>query len=280
MSFWNVQAPFQQPKPIFGSVENIESVAGVHIEAANVGFNQKGVKAVPAGLFLSQVAGVKRFLPRAKTGSALTTSSDNFEVAYPELFLPGDVLYHLEPVATITLAATWAAGDTLSVSLGNYSYTLETTQASPTTVAAEYVAGFNASTLGSVARASNAAGVISIYSKGSTPVVSAFALTAGDGTATPTQFNATPILIGTIDRIDHVNSTIYLVANSAINLAEGAQFGTLTDAIYGLHAHVVDFSDRPSVDLNAVHGASKVYEVSLPYWDHDLKEKFPKLHVA
>lgn len=284
MAYWNREAPITQEKPIFGSVENIESTTSVHVEKANIGMNSEGKQYVEAGLFLSRVGNANRFLPRDQVTAPVTTGSANVEINMPEVFLVGDVLYHLEPVASVALTSTWAADDTLTVILGENSATVTAVGASTDDIITAAVASLNVSNLatefGYRFEADTANDYILIYSSGDVPRVAVASNTAGDGAAAvQAQFVADPVLVGTIQSIDHANKTLTLAANAAAARGVGSRIGVLVDKVYGLHAHPVSFEFRPAADLNAVHGATKIYRVSLPYIDKSLEMHFPKLII-
>jgi hypothetical protein len=274
----------EQEKPIYKSTSTIGSTKGVQILAANVGLNKDGKKTVPAGLFMAKVGGVNRFLPRAKTEAAVTTGSPNIEVAYPELFLAGDEIYHIEPKTAITLAATWAAGDTLEIAYGSVAYRATAT-ATPTILdeyISEFAELFNASPLSKHLRfeADLANDKIVVYTHGTKYTVRVTATTAGNGTATlDAQVSSAPTYLGKVSRVDHAAKTVVLEANSAAAVGEGGRIGTMIEEMYGLHASNVDFKYRDRADLNAVTEARAIYKISLPYYDEEIDEQFEKLTI-
>lgn len=288
MAYWNVQKPFVMDKPIVGTVY-FSAEKSVRIEATNVGMNEYGLKAVPAGLFVANVGGVDRFLPRDTVrATAVGTGSTLVKVNYPELFKTGDVLYALEPQGLITLADTWAANDTVRIELSepslgiNVEYTHTQVGANLAALDDELVTALNLSTnpLSKYARfeVGGTAGQIVVFSKGLVFTLSVTATTAGDGTAAvTTQVDATPRLIGTIASIDYAAKEITLGANAAVALAAGGQLGTLTQEIYGLYNHSIDFTDRPVCVIKAIDRCDRIYLASLPYFDHQLMARFPRM---
>ena len=287
MPFWNLKEPFVQDKAVIGSIY-FNATKSVTVEGQYVGLNNRGLKVVPAGLFLAEVGGVNRFLPRDTVQTAVVGSTDTaIEITLPEVFLAGDELYHLEPRGLITLAATWAAADTVTItfiepSLGiNVSYTHTQVGADLAALDDELVAALNTMTnpLYPYARFEvGAAGEIEVYSRGLEFEMVAAASTAGDGTATvTTPIDSTPLLIGTIQTVDYMNSTINLAAASAVDLGVGARFGVLASNIYGLYNHSKDFTEVPSCDLKAIERADRVYKAVLPYYDAELDARFPNM---
>jgi hypothetical protein len=197
----------------------------------------------------------------------------------PEVFLPGDTLYSLEPKATITLGGTFAPADTVTINLGNRSFTTPVGSATLATVVTNVVAALNMSGISDAYRAEATSGtVLTLFSKGDIPNITVSK--TGDGTiAASTQFEAGPVLVGTIGSMNSEDSTIVLTGDAAVAVSAGGCIGTLFEEVYGIHLHSVDFTDRPSVDLNAVHGASRVYRQALPYVDKALEAMFPKLII-
>lgn len=287
MSYWNIRQPFSQDKAIIGTA-HFNATKSVSIESQYVNLNASGVKVVPAGLFLAEVGGVNRFLPRDVVQTAVTGGADTAIVGtLPEVFLPSDELYHIEPQGLITLASAWAAGDTVTItfiepSLGiNVSYTHTQVGADLDALDDELVAALSMSTnpLYPYARFEvGAAGEIEVYSRGYTFDMVVSATTAGAGTATvTTALVNTPVLIGTIANVDYANSTINLEAASAVDLGVGARFGVLVSKVYGLYNHSKDFTDTPTCDFKAIDRADKVYTKALPYYDQELDARFPNL---
>ena len=287
MPFWNLKEPFVQDKAIVGSV-HFNATKSVTLEAQYIGLNSSGLKVTQAGLFLAEVGGVNRFLPRDVIQTAVTNGvTTGLEVTMPELFLPNDDIYHLEATGLITLASAWAAGDTVTItfiepSLGiNVSYTHTQVGADLAALDDELVAALNTSTnpLYKYARFEvGGAGEVEVYSKGLEFNMVVAATTAGAGTATVTnQLDSTPVLVGTISAVDYANSTLTLAAASAIDLAVGARVGVLASNIYGLYNHSKDWTDIPSCDLKAIERADRIYMQALPYYDAELDARFPNM---
>lgn len=287
MSFWNLKEPFTQDKAVVGSIY-FNATKSVTINAQNVGLNSSGLKVVPAGLFLADVGGAVRFLPRDTVQTAVTGGADTaIEGTLPVVFLAGDEIYHLEPSGLITLALTWAAADTVTItisepSLGiNVSYTHTQVGADLNALDDELVAALNTATnpLYPYARFEvGAAGEIEVYSRGYEFNMVVAATTAGDGTATVTnQLDSTPVLVGTVSTVDYANNTLNLAAAAAVDLGVGARIGVLSSNIYGLYNHSKDFTDVPYCDLKAIERADRVYKAALPYYDQELDARFPNM---
>jgi hypothetical protein len=288
MSFWNIQRPFNQDKPVIGS-HYFSAEKSVTLSATYVGLNEYGVKAVPAGLFIANVGGIDRFLPRdtVRTTAITGSSSTAIKVNYPELFRAGDVLYALEPEGLITLSGTWAADDTVTIRFSEASLgiNIQSTLTSGGALSAfddAAVAELNLSTnpLSKYARFEvGTTGQIKVFSKG---LVFTMSVTEGaddvsGAAAVTTQLAPAPRLIGTVSNVDYANKELDLGAAAAVSLAAGGQLGTLTQEIYGLYNHSVDFTDRPLCTLKAIDRCDRVYTTALPYFDHQLMARFPRL---
>lgn len=282
MSYFNTQRPYYVDKPILGS-KNFNSTTGVHLTDAVIGLDVNGRKTSPAGLFLAQVNGVDRFLPRQEATANVLTSAATVQVAHPELFLAGDVIYHVEGVNSIAVGGTWVAGDVITINLGAYRAAFTVTQTTAAGVATELAAYLASSELAKLALFSvdlTTATQVNIYLTGSNlDLVVSENSAAGTLTVTAPEFNFAYRLVGTISSIDYANSTLTLAANAAIELVAGAKVGTVVDKVYGLYNHSIDWEDRPSIDLKAIDRADYVYLASLPYFDRYLDELFPNMIV-
>ena len=289
MSYWNIQRPYMQDKPVVGS-HHFSAEKSVTLLDNYVGLDQYGVRSVPAGLFVANVGGVDRFLPRdtVRTTALVAGSSQVIKVNYPELFQVGDVLYALEPEGLITLASTWAANDTVRIELRERSLGIEVeythTQVGANLAALddELVAALNLSTnpLAKYARFEvGTTGQVKVFSKGLQfeLAITEGAADAGATATVNTQVDATPRLIGTVSSINHATRVLTLGAASAVALAVGGQVGTLTLDIYGLYNHSIDFTDKPQCTIKVIDRCDRVYIQALPYFDHQLMARFPRL---
>lgn len=290
MSYWNIQRPFMQDKPIVGS-HHFSAEKSVNVDRETVGKNKYGVRAVPAGLFIARVGGVDRFLPRDFVREdAVATNSAQVKVSLPEVFKVGDTLYATEPEGLVTLDDTWAAGDTVKItftepSLGiQVAYTHTQVGANLAALDDELVAALNLGTnpLSEYARFEvGTEGQIKVFSRGLVFSISVVADTDGDGTAAVTnQLNAVPRLVGEIAFIDYENQLITLADDAAVAVGVGGHVGTLVEDIYGIYNHSIDFTDKPTCVIKAIDRCDRIYTIALPYFDHQLMAKFPRLKFA
>lgn len=285
--YWNIQKPINQDPAIIGSM-HFSAEKSVTVSQANVGLDSNNVRAVPAGLFVARVGGVDRFLPRDLVReTAVATNSTVVKVNYPEIFNVGDMLYATEPEGLITLTDAWAPDDTLRIELRERSlgidvaYTHTQVGADLDALDDELVTALNlpSNPLAQYARFEvGGSGEILVFSKGLEFQLSVAASTAGAGTAAvTTQVDPAPRFVGVVASIDAPNRTITLSANATVAIAVGGQIGTLTDEIYGLYNHSIDFTDKPVVVIKAIDRADRVYTAQMPYFDHQLMARFPRM---
>jgi hypothetical protein len=270
---------FVQDKAILRSV-NYDSNTTVIMEAANVGFNSKMVKAVTGGLFLAKAGAVNRYLPRAKTTAAVTTGQALVPVTMPELFLAGDQVRTFERLATLTVGGTLVVGENVFVSYKGQtvSYTFTSTVAA--TEAAGLLAALQASSLSLYFRFTSGGGaVINVYSTLSDNEELSVAVQSVAATFVLSAF-AEGAFIGTVSSVDSANSRLVLSANAAVAVPSGAIVAVAVDQVYGLNIHSNDYTYKPTLHLNAITGAAGVYKAALPYIDNSLIELFPKLHIS
>lgn len=284
MAFWNVEKPFNQDKVSVGSIY-FNAVNAVNVDATTVSPNAEGRKIVPAGLFIAQVNGTDRFLPRAKatevveSGTTQAISVDNTSV-----FLAGDMLYHLEADGLLTVEEG-TAGNTITVRFTeptsglDVAYTHTQVGATLAELTAELLSALNSpsSALSEYARfdGNGTDGEIVVHSQGTSFTIAGSA--TGTATIAVTQLDFADKLVGTIASVDPVAGVLNLAAVSGQDLNATGLIGTKVDRIYGLYNHSVDFTNRPYCDLKVIERCDRVYKSGLPYYDGSLKARFPNM---
>lgn len=286
MTFWNVQKPFSNDKVAVGSIY-FNAVRAVSMDAKNVGMNAQGQRVVPSGLFLTEVDGAVRFLPRDYATAEVATTDTQISIALPEVFLAGDSLYHLESEGLVTVAAG-APADKVTIRFADDSngirvgYTHTQVGASVAELTAELLTVLNSTTspLSEYARfESTTDGAIKVFSTGARYQISASAV--GTATATVTdQLDTDTKLIGTIQSVDFANSKLTLDSASAVAFGAGARIGTNVDQVFGLYNHSKDFTDKLFCDLKAIERCDRVYKSGLPYFDTQLALQFPNMNFV
>ncbi|GAA6622912.1 hypothetical protein [Scytonema sp. NUACC26] len=262
--------------PIFATTNSEHHIASesVSISAAHVSINNAAVKAVPAGLFVAKVGNVNRFLPRSTVKTATSTSANTLQPVVPQVFIPGDVLYVIQPYATITITSV-SATQTQTVTVSGYTATATATTSNTTITAQEVVTAINNTAgINQFVYALNLANVVYVFGKDG---VSTYAISEG-GTVTSTlsgaalAFNTTAI--GTIQGYDYTTGTFTLAANATVALPIGAVVGVLVDEIYGLHNHSIDFTIYPNHTI-ALYTQSAACRIQhLPHFDDNIRNIF------
>lgn len=287
--YWNTQRPTIVDKPIL-KYRDFRATESVAVLASSVSLNKYGDKVVREGHYLAEVNGVDRFLPRAINQVETPTSSAVLNTKTPEIFLVGDVLYSQGYLYEADLGGTWATGDVAFIRASNAALGVDVYQeftlqgADASAFDAEIVAAINAigSSLAEFAYARTDTDLtVSLYFKGMPMTVQVGVVSSAAGTfAESTAIASAKALIGTIQSIDYQTGDITLAANAAVLVPMGVGFGTLQQRIYGLYNHSTDFTERPTCNLAAITEASGVYLQALPYYDLELRARFPKLVVS
>lgn len=240
-----------------------------------VSANTQSLFELPAGMFIAKTRDsngntVFRPLPHARVSVAATTSSPRFKVEMPYMFVPGDVLNIVAPVASITVAST--ALGTLNAMGQTFTYT--PIGAANVTEAASKWVDYLANTVLAKYYTFVAVGTAIVVFENNLSKTSTLTPTGGLGTtAATTALNTT--VIGTVSQIDPVTEEVVLTANSAIALPVGYCVGVLVDDIYGFYVHSMMFSAfTGSVMDIAVGHQGQLKKSRLPYWSEYIKHTY------
>lgn len=282
MAYWNRNdGTFFVDPPILANTGAEINVANrnAHITSTYITPNNELKLQVPAGLFVANVNGVDRFLPRTKTSTLITAASSTTFTASPyNIFVPGDVLYTVEPYVTLTITASTAA-QTQTITVDGLTATATATTSNVTTTATEVAAAINATAgLNQKVYALSSAGVVFIYAKDGETL---YSVTEG-GTVTATlsastmSYNTTAV--GTIGSIASATGVVTLTGAAGVTVPIGANLGVAgIQEIKGLHIHAIDFTVIKSRPISLYSVASAVRTQFLPYFDFTLIKKFPKI---
>lgn len=282
MAFWNRNdGSFFVDPPILANTGAEINVANrnAHIDATYITPNAELKLQVPAGLFVANVNGVDRFLPRTKTNTLITgSSSTTFTTSLYNIFVPGDVLYTVEPYVTLTITSV-SATQTQTITVDGITATATATTTSVTTTATEVATAINTTAgLNQIVYALSTAGVVYIYAKDGQTL---YGVTEG-GTVTATLSAATmsynTTAIGTISSIAYATGVVTLTAAASATVPIGANLGVVgIQEIKGLHIHAIDFTVIKNRPISLYSVASAVRTQFLPYFDYTLIKKFPKI---
>lgn len=267
--------------------------------ASSAGADGRIQRVLAPGVFMGGTAdpGKVRPLPRTLLAAPLVASTTTTFAVSPKTarhFVAGDVLTALAPFAILTLANTWASGDTAIVTVSGRAVTTVAASADKTAIAVLIAAAINTdSILKTMVKAIASGTTVIIYALDmrSTYPISVSATVAGSGTLA-INGSATALAagaaVGTIASVDSLAETITLAAAAATSLPVGVPIGVMTcspaDANgegYGM------LSPKNPVDLewdtNDIYGlfiGATVYKERLPYWDGELAALFPIINLV
>lgn len=278
MPYFNHGFPVGVDKAIFAFTTGNRHPYSVTMTDEFIGLNAEGKKAVPGGLFVAEIEDGNnyRFLPRATVTQEITTALDYFKMTPYNIFVPGDVLYILEPYVTLTVTAATAA-QTQTLTLDGRTATSIAPSNVPAEVAAQIAKDFNNAPYVSDKLKFTAAGaVVYITSKdNSLPTISEGGTVTATLSATTLAVNATAI--GTIKTIDSPTGTVYLEAVGGVAVPVGMRIGVPVNRVLGLHSHAIDFTTAPSKDIAVCNRSRGVRIQFLPYFDGDLETRLPQI---
>lgn len=253
----NVRVPYHVP------------MTGKHISP-----NKEGRKALVEGHFVSKKNGEHRFLPRAKV--VAPPAGNRLKVANPYVFVPGDVLMIVNPMATLTVTGVGQAGLTIK----NQSFTYTPVGAANATEAATMIAKyFNG--LPSIMKE------LELVAEGTTmyfysPIGQPPTTFTPSGTLGTTQTTTAPVTapIGTIQAIDLKTEEFILAAAVSGTLPVGSSIGIPQDEVLGIYPHSVDFTAGGILGQNiGIVEEAKIYKLHLPYYDNSLMFECPNLEA-
>lgn len=277
MAYFNQGTTYAIDPAILAFTEGNIANISVTVDDDYITLNADDKKIVPAGMWVADVAGVYRFLPRATVTQAATTSDTTLKFSPYNVFVAGDVLYFTEPYVTLTITASTAA-QTQTITVLGFTATATATTTNVTTTATEVVAAINSTAgLSDLVYAVNAAGVVYIFAKDG---VTNYGVTEG-GTVTATLSAATmsrnTTAIGTISTITNSTGLVTLTGTASAAVPIGAHIGVAGAKVLGLHVHAVDYTIAYSKDLALYTQAAGVRTQYLPYFDGAIKAAFPKM---
>mgnify|MGYP000583782853 CR=1 FL=1 len=263
-----------------------EAPVGCTLDPSKVTANADGYKPIDGLTWVMGPAATARPLPRTNTSAIATASSTTIlTVDKASHFVAADVLVVNLPMAQIDLAATWAASDTLDVTVQGLTYSYTSDTATLSEIASDVADGINADATLSAMVSAIASGdsVWVTADDGLSPyTIAVTATTAGDGTAaisgsltqlTPNQS------VGTIaaDGVDVANSQLTLAAASAIDLPIGLGVGVATSDILGLIRAELELTQPDNLNQGCFTKVTGVQAAALPYDDGQLKRLFPQI---
>lgn len=265
----------QAEKAIIAYPRNIRVPYHVAITGRHISTNKVGRKALEEGHFVSKKDGVHRFLPRSRVTT--TVSGNRFKVRNPYVFVQGDVLYSLNPVAMLTVTGVGEAGITLN---GSKTFKFIPVGAANATEAAAMIATYfnNQPVVAEQLELISLGASIYFYSPASiAPVTFTPSGTLGT-TVTTTALTTAPI--GTVQAIDMVTEEIILGSNAVGTLPINSVVGVPQDEVLGVFPHSVDYTPGGITgNTIGIIDEAKLYKLALPHWDNSITYECPRLHI-
>jgi hypothetical protein len=288
---------FQGSKPILYGLNTMSAPYGVSLKAADVLMDSDNRRALIEGMFLADVDGTVRLLPRTRVQTTTVSGASTMTIKTPtSQFKVGDVLY-LYGTARVGFDGAIASGDRVTLSLGNFDYTV--TAAGGTTLA--NLGALFVSTHASALLAQQGA-VIYPSAVGSSMVIVAkdnYSLSVsatGNGTSTaasaltitaPTRLGRNALPIGTVQSIgdESPTKTRVITFTSAIPnvitdvvLADSI-VGTRVSKLLGIYPDVIDLTEETLKHIAPIISADGVYKRNLPYIDEAIVAEMPNLRI-
>jgi hypothetical protein len=280
---------YDNGKPIIYGLNNMRAPYGVTMTAEDIQMDIEGHKSIPEGSFVVGVGDKVRFLPRARVGTAIATSSASVVLSSPgQTFLVNDVVHFVGGFAEITFGGAVAASDTVGIKIGDALYTVTSAGTSLATLAASFVTDNAAALLsaGITVTQKGSSATLVFMSTESLPV----SYYASNGATSVTVASTEPgylgdhiLPLGTVLAIGPVlpdgTRTLTLAANAAYDVPVGCSVGVMVDKYLGIYPDPLDFTRTPREHIAPIVEADGVYEQNLPYVDEQLKRRFDALRI-
>jgi hypothetical protein len=261
---------YNQSSAILAFCEGLAAPHSVTITSDSVQGNKDGFKEVPAGLFVSKVGNVFRFLPRAVVTEAISTSSPAVKLNVWQLFKAGDVLKQVAPSATLTLI-TLAVGNTVALTGAGVTATYTAATTNTTTEAASAAIYYNNSVLSKYLEFVASGNTVVIYGKDNVTLHPLSVTSTGTATLSGSALVKNTTAVGTVQSFDTATGTVYLATNAAVALPLGAKVGVDVSDIVGLNIDAHDLTYEPRKHINVYTEAIGVYKDALPYFDGEIE---------
>lgn len=272
---------YRQEKNIFLYPHNNEANRNAAINNDTIALNTDGKRYVPEGMFVVLEGDTARYLPRATVSTATSTGSTAVVCTPSQIFKANDVLYVVEPYATVTLGGTPAAtSETVTVTVDGVAVTATIGSVVLADAAVAVRNAINNSTLlNQKVFALSTGAVVYVFAKDGISTYSFAVAKSGDITVTASgALTAFGSALGTVSSVNVATNTVTLGANAAAVLPVGTHIGvrTITEVL-GVDAHQRDYTDAETQTIGVYDISSGVRENFLPYIDGDLKRRLPRI---
>lgn len=284
---------FKQEDTVHAGRPDPTKTRSLTVDPDKVAADANAQKIIKPGTILYKISGATqhRVGIRSKLENAITTSSTaltlieegaTYTNKTARYFADGDVLKVLRPYGTVTLSATWAANDTVTVIVDGHGVTYIAASSTLSDIATGLAAAINAdSILGQIVEAIAIGAVVYIFAKELRVYsLSEAVVTAGDGDAAASGAQLVGnVTIGTVNAsgVNTTAGTLTLTSTAAIALPAGAPIG-IEGTPYGVVLAPYDLIDGES-DVSA-YSAVPLFESRLAYWDGDIAKNLPELSFA
>lgn len=286
MPYFNQSETFSTDKAILAFTEGNYFTHSVTVNREFIGLNELDKRTVPEGLFVAEMQDNSvRFLPRTKVTEVGLDTNNDFQIKISpfNIILPGDNLYRIFPFTTIAVNAV-TAGQSYGVSINGYrtsSYTATTSDVA--TTATEIANLINTSYyLKDIVHACVRDSEVTIYGNKVDDTFEVIELAGSTITTTLSDANLTVsnFPVGTVQTTVKKDEFVNFGTSAAV-VPVGTCLGTRKEKqILGLHVHSQNFEIATSRDLALVTTSAGVRSHYLPYFDEDIRSRFPKLQFS
>lgn len=265
---------------VLTTLEGVRSPRMLTMDLTSIDADANGKKYIkPGTIAVKKANGLGAPLKVSKLAAAITTSSTEATVTDSALFKAGDALVIPSPYARLAFAATWANGDTATLTLGGQSARHTTASFTTLTALATAAAATFTASLGQKATFIADGAFVHIFG-GDFSTIAVASTVAGNGTFAISDSVTTlqgGVTVETIDSINRTTNVITLAGAADRSLPANAPLGVMasTDVIYGLMPSFIDL-DETSNDV-AIFTSCTVYGDRLPYWDSYIAKLLPEI---
>jgi hypothetical protein len=274
---------YTQEKNIFLYPNNNEANRNAAINNDTIQLNADAKRFVPEGMFVCLVGDTARYLPRATVSTATATNAATVVCSPSQIFKAADVLYVVEPYASVAIGGTVAVADVVTITIDGYALAVTAT----TTVLADLVTlvknSINAdNVLNQKVFALTAGTSVYIFAKDGVSTYTIAVAETSDAVTIAIGGSATRLgfgtALGTVSSVSVATNTVTLTGNAAAVVPVGTHIGVRTvSQILGVDAHQRDYTDAETQTIGVYDISSGVRENFLPYIDGDIKRRLPRI---
>ena len=278
---------FNAEVPILYGLNSMSSPFGVSMVADDILSDKDNYKSVPEGMFVVEVDGVIRFLPRTRLSVATATNSPSVTLKFPTCsFKVGDTLYG-QAAGRVVFGGAVDNGEVVTLNIGgkNYSVTTASTALAdlPALFVTDHAAALSAEGITITALASTSTLEVKatdVY------VISGMSASGKLTVSTNTPDGSVGMYMMPLGSIASIGPelsdktrVVTLAANAAYVLPVDSPVGVAVDKYIGIYPDALDFTEEPLRHVAPIVEADGVYESNLPYVDKGVKRQLPSLRI-